>query len=240
MQKCSLGAPVIALYVEDLLMGCNNDSMVLGIKERLIKAFKMKDLGETRLSLEVNIHRDRKTKQLSLPQSKYASKIIFWFTMGAAKRKWTPTKIGQHFISKFKLNHHEVYREAVGTLMYFMVRTRPDAAFVIRTLGKFVETPFGTLLKVMHRVICYSIYSRDLDFVYNGTFSAAPTGFVDGSWAGVRASKKSKTGCLKNMSGGAVSLFVCQEEVFALSLTKAEYIALCNRDNKSFGSVYLL
>lgn len=51
MQRCSLGTAVIVMYVDDLLIACNNDSLISSAKEQLIKAFQMKDLGETRVIL---------------------------------------------------------------------------------------------------------------------------------------------------------------------------------------------
>lgn len=46
MRRCSLGTPGIALYVNDLLIACNNDSMMSSTEEKLMKASKKKDVGE--------------------------------------------------------------------------------------------------------------------------------------------------------------------------------------------------
>lgn len=82
------------------------------------------------------------------------------------------------------MKHNEGYREAAGALMYLMVGTHPDIAYTICTSAKFVETPLDTKWRALQQVIPYLIHSRDLGLVYNGTYPAAPTGFVGAGWDG--------------------------------------------------------
>ena len=59
-------------------------------KRSLSSRFKMKDLGESRVILGLDITRDRANKTLSLNQSRYAQKVIDRFGMGSARGQPTP------------------------------------------------------------------------------------------------------------------------------------------------------
>jgi hypothetical protein len=49
----------LILYVDDILLASSDVSLLLETKKFLSSHFKMKDLGEARFVLEIEIHRDR-------------------------------------------------------------------------------------------------------------------------------------------------------------------------------------
>ncbi len=57
---------LIALYVDDLLIAGKESRSIARIKEELRKRFEMKDLGEARLCLGLEITRDRANRTLHL------------------------------------------------------------------------------------------------------------------------------------------------------------------------------
>ena len=109
----------------------------------------MKDLGPAQKILGIKISRDRVKRKLFLSQSGYLVKVLDKFSMN--KRKPAPIPLGGHLeISKKDcpisvIDNRKMknvpYDVAVGSVMYAMLCTRPDLAFAISVLSKFMSNP---------------------------------------------------------------------------------------------------
>ena len=214
------------MYVDDLLIACSDESTLADTKSELSSRFKMKDLGESRIILGMDITRDREARTLSLCQSRYAQKVIERFGLGSAHGQTTPMDPALDLTVSSDLTS-EPYREAIGSLMYLMVGTRPDLAFCIGTLAKYVEKPTTTHWDAVKRVMRYVIHTKDLGLVYGGTSLKAPEVYVDADWAGDHETRKSVSGFVAMMSGAAVAWCARQQEVVAMSSAESEYISMC-------------
>ena len=108
----------------------------------------MKDLGAANQILGMRISRDRKNRTLKLSQAEYVEKVLNRFNMHAAKPVSTP--LASHFklskeLSPEKENMSKVpYASAVGSLMYAMVCTRPDIAYSVGLVSRFMGNPGKT------------------------------------------------------------------------------------------------
>ena len=82
----------IALYVDvdDLLLAAKTRSQTSWMKKMLSERFGMKDLGEAKECLGLEITRDRKQKGLWLAQQAYMAKIMGRFGMTDSKPVATP------------------------------------------------------------------------------------------------------------------------------------------------------
>ena len=219
---------IIALYVDDLLIACSDLSILNNTKRELSNRFKMKDLGESRIILGMDITRDRIKRTLSLNQSRYAQKVIERFGMSSARGQRTPMDPSLDLTDPSPLTS-EPYRKAVGSLMYLMVGTRPDLAYCICTLAKYVQTPTQLKWDAVKRVIRYVIHTKHLGLVFRGTTGMKPaTVYVDADWAGDVETRRSMSGFGALMTGALVAWGARQQEVVALSSAESEYISLCN------------
>ena len=72
---------IIALYVDDLLLAGSDLDAILWMKGELNKRFEMNDLGEAKVCMGLEIHRNRGTGQLWLGQRKYAESELERFHM---------------------------------------------------------------------------------------------------------------------------------------------------------------
>jgi len=70
----------IMVYVDDLILVCNDQNKLLQIKEELSQKFEMKDLGELHFFLGMEVQRNRDEKFLRINQIKYVKEILkrFW------------------------------------------------------------------------------------------------------------------------------------------------------------------
>ncbi len=105
--------------------------------------------------------------------------------------------------------------------------TRPDLAYCIGTLAKYVEKPTEVQWEAVKRVIRYVIHTKDYGLVYSGDTLRAPEVYVDADWAGDHETRKSMSGFVAMMSGAAVAWCARQQEVVAMSSAESEYISMC-------------
>ena len=219
---------IIALYVDDLLIACNEMSVIVETKLELSSRFKMKDLGESKIILGMDIWRDAEGNVLTLSQSRYAQKIIDRFGMSTARGIATPMDPAVDlYVDSPRTS--EPYQSAIGSLMYLMVGTRPDLAFCVGRLAKFVSCPTELHWECVKRVLRYLIHTKELGLVYGGTKAdLTPEVFVDADWAGDEEGRVSMSGYVAMMDGAAVAWNARPQEVVALSSAEAEYISMCN------------
>ena len=139
----------LLLYVDDMLIACKDHSQINRLKARLKSEIEMKDLGEARVILGMEIVRDRKSCTLRLKQKSYIQKILKRFNLDGAKPAATPLpshiKITKDDCPVDDIGKAEMakipYASAVGSLMYAMVCTRPDLAHSVRVISRFLSNP---------------------------------------------------------------------------------------------------
>ena len=219
---------IIALYVDDLLIACDDMDMLNETKRQLSGRFKMKDLGESRIILGMDIARDASTRTLSVSQTRYAQKVIDRLGLGSARGQPTPMDPNVD-LTEHSVPCTEEYRSAIGSLMYLMVGTRPDLAYCIGTLAKHVQNPTVVHWEALKRVARYVIQTKQLGLMYGGSNAVmTPVVYVDADWAGDHETRKSMSGFVGMMGGAAVAWCARQQEVVAMSSAESEYISMCS------------
>ena len=72
---------IIALYVDDMLLACSSMSYLNQVKQWLNNEYDMKDLGEAKYVLGIEIQRDRSKREIYLSQQKYIENVLEDFIM---------------------------------------------------------------------------------------------------------------------------------------------------------------
>ena len=67
----------LLLYVDDMMTALKNVEEIEKLKTRLNQEFEMKDLGETKKILGMEITRDREGGKICLTQKQYLKKVCF-------------------------------------------------------------------------------------------------------------------------------------------------------------------
>ena len=138
----------LLLYVDDMLIASRNQGEICRLKAQLSKKFEMKDLGEAKKILGMEIARDRQRGTLCLTQKQYLKKVLQRFGM-SEKTKPVSTPLAPHFkISASQCPKTEEEREymskvpysnAVGSLIYAMVCTRPDISHAVGIVSRYMH-----------------------------------------------------------------------------------------------------
>ncbi|CAI7867563.1 unnamed protein product, partial [Closterium sp. NIES-54] len=111
------------------------------VQAALCKAPLMKDLGDLKYYLGMEITRDRKARTISLSQKFYINNVLKRFEMELCTPMATPLPL-QHLLAAPAVPTPEAYSEPhpelVGSLMYAMMCTRPDLAYPVSVLYRYV------------------------------------------------------------------------------------------------------
>jgi len=224
---------IVLVYVDDLLLVASSLTEIFNIKDALHKRFEMKDLGEAKVILGLDIRVDKAFGTLKLSQGKYAAQVLEKFGMAKYNPIGMPLKVGLQLVKADESDVSLPYREAVGGLMYLMVGTRPDLAFGMGKLSRFVSCYGKEHWAEMKRVLRYVKGLMDMGLVFEKNFSCDLQGFSDADWAGDHETRRSTTGFTFIFGGPAVSWGSKLQKTVALSTMEAEYMTLCEASKEA-------
>jgi len=185
---------IVLVYVEDLLLVASSLAAIYNIQDALHKRFEMKDLGEAKVILGLEIRGAKALGTLTLAQGKYAAQVLKKFGMAKCNPIGTPLEVGPQLVKANEGDDALPYREAVGSLTYLMVGTRPDLAFAIEKLGRIVLCYGKEHWAAIKRVLRYVKCSMDKGLVFDKNSSCVLQGFGDADWAGDHETRRSTTG----------------------------------------------
>jgi len=225
---------IVLVYVDDLLLVASSLAATYKIKDALHKRFEMKDLGEAKVILGLEMRRDKALGTLKLSQGKYARQVLEKVGMAECNPIGTPLEVGLQLVKADDSDDALPYREAVGSLMYLMVGTRPDLAFAIGKLSRFVSCYGKEHWATIKRVLRYVQGSMDKGLVFDKNSSCVLRGFSDADWAGDHETRRSTTGFTFIFGGAAVSWCSKLQKTVALSTMEAENMALCEVSKEVF------
>ena len=205
-------------------------------KQAIAKRFKMKDLGQLRWILGMEVIRDRMRCTLEIRQTAYFKQMLARVHMEESHPLPTPIHKGNDLNSPDDndgdVDHHE-YMSIVGSLLYAAMVTRPGIAYAVQVLSKHMQAPGKEHVEAAKRVLRYirgTIY-RGIKYGADRAHDGKLVGFCDADWAGdwfgARGTGRSTTGYVFQMGGGSVSWASKLQQTVALSSTEAEYMALC-------------
>ena len=119
------------------------------------------------------------------------------------------------------------YREIVGSLMYLMVCSRPDLAFSVGRLSRHLSAHTEVHHAAARQVLRYLKGTADQQIVYSRRADPGVlVGYTDSDHASDIATRRSTTGYVFCMSGGAVSWKSKLQPTVAKDSVEAEYMAL--------------
>ena len=221
---------IVLVYVDDLILASNSPTMLQQFKVVMEAEFKMSDLGEANLFLGLQLVRDRKERVIRLMQTRYAEDVLRRFGMEESKPISTPM-VPHSPLAKgdtvVSAEDKAWYRSAVGSLMYLMVSTRPDLAYAVGAVSKYVEAPSPDHVAAVKRILRYVRGTSDYA-LHLGSSETPPRlyGYCDADWASCPDDRVSISGYVFYLGDGAISWSSKKQPSVAVSTTEAEYMAM--------------
>ncbi|CAI5945739.1 unnamed protein product [Closterium sp. NIES-64] len=227
----------ILVYVDDLVFATADTAGLAYVKSELLKRHTCTDLGELRSYLGLQITRDRARRTITLTQSHMVQQVLqrFGFTYSSPQATPLPTR---HSLSALPSNESVEssgpYAELVGCLMYMMTCTRPDLAYPLSILARYVAPGRHRPehMAAAKRVLRYLCSTSGMGLVLGGRSPVVLTGHADASWADDQATQRSSQGYTFSLGSGSVSLrstrsssvlgSSCEAEIYAGAMAAQE------------------
>lgn len=109
--------------------------------------------------------------------------------------------------------------------MYLAVVTRPDLAYTVATLSKFLDSPTDEHWNAGKRVLRYLAGTTDVGIMYGCDRSTELIAYSNADWANCVNTRRSTSGVVLLLNSGPVTWFSRKQGVVATSTTNAEYVA---------------
>lgn len=215
---------ILAIYVDDgLVMGNNEksiDSVITHLKGKFeVKAMKLGCF----LGMEIEQLDDG---SIFVHQTAYARKILNKFSMSECNSVATPADTNQ-VLSNF--NDSEAvkfpYRQLIGSLMYLAVGTRPDIAFSVGNVSRYMENPKLPHVTAAKRILKYIKGTFNYGIMYQNQAHTKMIGYSDADFDGDVETRRSTSGYVFLIGNGAISWGSERQKSVSLSTAESEYIA---------------
>jgi hypothetical protein len=225
-QRGNVGsALLVGVYVDDLVITDAKDAEVVTFKEEMKATFQMSDLDHLSFYLRIEVHQG--DSGITLRQTVYAKRIVELAGLTDWNPALTPMK------ERLKLSRDSTmeevgatqYRRIVGSLRY-LVHTRPDLAYSVGYVSRFLQRPTTEHEQAVKRIICYVVGTLDHGLYYPRCPGEAHlVGYSDSDHTGDIDTSKSTSGILFFLGKCLINWQSVKQQVVAMSSCEAEYIA---------------
>jgi len=201
--------------------------------EYLKREFEMKDLGETKLCLGLQI--ERCADGILVHQKKYTENMLNKFNLDKCHPLSTPMVVRSLNVLKDpfrpKDENEEVlgpevpYLNAIGALLYLANCTRPDIAFSVNLLARYSCEPTPRHWNGIKHIFRYLKGTSDFGLYY-ACGSSNLAGYTDAGYLSDPHKGKLQTGYVFMNSGAVISWKSTKQTLVATSSNHAEILAL--------------
>ena len=121
---------------------------------------------------------------------------------------------------------NKLYEQAVGHIMYVATVSRPDVACAIGKLSQRCANPTDVSdWKAVRRIFRYLLKTKDLKLMYQRTGQPLKV-FCDSDFAGYAIDRKSRSGYVFILAGGAISWLSKKQPIRSQPTCEAEFVAM--------------
>ncbi|GJW13904.1 ribonuclease H-like domain-containing protein [Tanacetum coccineum] len=221
---------MLLVYVDDIVITGNDNSEIGKFKEMLKSKFQIKDLGNLKyfLGIEVIDNDDG----VCLSQRKYCLEVLHEYGLLAGRPVETP------LAENTTLNHVESeddkllsdignYQKLVGKLIY-LTNTRPDISYAVHCLSQFMHAPLSSHLEAAFRVLRYLKNSPGSGIQINKVGNLKLRAYADSDWARCPATRKSVSGYCVFLGSSLITWKSKKQSTLSRSSAEAEYRSMAS------------
>lgn len=218
---------ILIVYVDDIVITGDYLEEIPRVKEFLAREFEIKDLGNLKYFLGMEIARSR--KGIAVSQRKYVLDLLKETAMQDCKPAETPmdytTKLGSNKESAPVEKGR--YQRLVGKLIY-LSHTRPDIAFPVSVVSQFMNNPTEEHMTAVYRILRYLKMTPGKGLLFRKTTKREVELYSDADWAGSITDRRSTSGYCTYVWGNLTTWRSKKQAVVARSSAEAEFRAMAH------------
>jgi hypothetical protein len=218
------------IYVDDIQIAAKQLTRVQEFKQKLLSKFPGRDLGDTQFFLQMSVIRDRSRRTVALKQQRHIEKLVKEAgleTSHPLKLPMIPTVYRD--AQGALVEDPDVitqYKSLLGALMHIANYTRPDIAFAVSYLARFVNVLTTDKFARVVDVIKYLHGTANWGLYLGGQTGHCPLyAYCDADWAACPYTRRSVTGYVVMCGVGAIAWKSARQATVSRSSTESEYIA---------------
>uniref|UniRef100_A0AAV1V9F8 Polyprotein n=1 Tax=Peronospora matthiolae TaxID=2874970 RepID=A0AAV1V9F8_9STRA len=217
---------LVLVYVDDVLVTGSSLELIAQTKADLKTRFEMTDSGKCTFVLGIELVYES-DGSVTMCQRRYVNDILKRFGMDECKATASPVDLSTRLVASSEAAKIDVpFREAVGALMHLMTATRPDIAYAVVYVSRFIENPQQEHWTAVKRIFRYLQGTKSHGLRFQPSDKIDFRSYSDADWAGDHADRKSTSGYTFMLMGAPVSWGSKKQSSVSLSTSEAEYIAL--------------
>ena len=137
VKRTNRGIVLVVIYVDDLIITGDSDADINEVKLLLKQKFEMKDLGELRYFLGIEVIRS--PSGIWLLQRQYGLDMLSKYGMTGCKPIFVPLEqnVKLNVETGELLEDITMYRRIVGSLIYMTI-TRPNLSYAVGLVSQFM------------------------------------------------------------------------------------------------------
>ncbi|CAI7889316.1 unnamed protein product, partial [Closterium sp. NIES-53] len=202
----------VLVYANDLVFATADTEALALVKSKLQKRHTCTNLGELRSYLGLQITRDRARRTITLTQSHMVHQVLQCFSFRYSSPQPTLLPTGHSLSappSDESVEPSGPYPELVGCLIYLMTCTRPDLAYPLRIMARYVapERHRPEHWEAAKRVLRYLYNTSSMGLMLGGRGPVVFTGHADAFWVDDLATQWSSS---------------CEAEIYAVAMAAQE------------------
>ena len=195
---------ILLVYVDDIIITGNDEFGVSFLSSELAKAFEIKPLGRLRYFLGIEVAYS--PQGIFISQHKYIMDLLKETKMNHCKPSAVPIDPN----IKLGLCEEEPpvdkgqFQRLVGKLIY-LNHTRPDIAFSVGVLSRFMNSPRKSHLEAAYKVLAYLKGSVGHGLLFKRHGGTTVTMYTDADWGGSPIDRRSTTGYCAFLGGNLIT-----------------------------------
>ena len=222
------GAVLTMLYVDDGLVAARTAAEADALVDLVASMFAIRKLGEPQDFLGIEITRDRSAHTISINQARKACALGAALGVAGERRSvpMSPDTYAGLRVARpgEQMSDVHVYQSVIGSLLHLAQCTRPDIALTVGALASFCSAPTVAHYNAVLDLVRYVGCTAERGITYGHT-SAPVEVWCDANFAACQDTRRSTTGWVVVMYGGAVSWSSKKQPTTAASTMDAEYQA---------------
>jgi len=213
------------VYVDDVIIAGNSLLEFQNIKSTLHSAFKIKDFGQLKYFLGLEVAHS--SQGISLCQRKYCLDLLTDTGYLASKLVSTPSEPSCKLRQDTSAPYTDIpsYRRLIGRLIY-LTNTRPDITFSTQQLSQFLSSPTEKHFTTACRILRYLNKCLGQGPFFPRTSSLCLQGFSNANWARCIDSRRSISGQCFFLGNSLISWRTEKQLIVSRSSSEGEYRAL--------------